>query len=288
MSYMNQWLPISVHIKAYMESAKLFALMLSSSSRDPMGGHKRLREQGLRIIEEILNFQRENKNQLPQTANDLIESLDNKAGSIFRSTAAIERPVLSAMIMLGAFGTELTYLLVDKQESIKALSERAFEHLQRSIVADKDYRNKWIKAFDEKTEPACEKLGGVHLLLHGIFAFKAHGEKGRTDLVFQDKITGNRLHPDRFAEGIVLTEWKVSRKAEEAEEKFREARDQAKDYSQGVLGGIDLTSYRYAIVVSKKQVAIPEDLKEGNVIWRHINIAVDPDVPAVASKKRLK
>jgi hypothetical protein len=31
---------------------------------------------------------------------------------------------------------------------------------------------------------ACEKLAGVHLLLHGIWAFKVHAAGERTDLVF--------------------------------------------------------------------------------------------------------
>jgi hypothetical protein len=54
-------------------------------------------------------------------------------------------------------------------------------------IADSSIRQKWRNAFDEG-EVACEKLGGVHLLLHGIWAFKVHTPEERTDLVLQEPI----------------------------------------------------------------------------------------------------
>jgi hypothetical protein len=75
--------------------------------------------------------------------------------------------------------------LSDVQESIRTYSERAFAHLQRSIVADEEIQRKWLCAFG-KGEVACEKLGGVDLLSHGIWAFKVDARGARTDLVFQD------------------------------------------------------------------------------------------------------
>ena len=126
---------------------------------------------------------------------------------------------------------------------------------------------------------ACEKLGGAHLLLHGIFAFKITAEGERTDLVFQD-IAGNLADEKRYADGIVLTEWKIVRSEKEAENRFADAKTQAERYAKGVLGGSELTGYRYLVVVSGPQVNVPANITEGSVIYRHINIAVQPRTPS--------
>ena len=56
--------------------------------------------------------------------------------------------------------------------------QRAFAHLQRSIVVDAEPRAKWQKAFDNG-EAECEKLSAVHRLLHGIWAFKINASDQR-------------------------------------------------------------------------------------------------------------
>lgn len=108
--------------------------------------------------------------------------------------------------MLGAFETEMSFLLADVQEMIRTRAGRAFEHLQRSIVADADTGRKWQRAF-EAGEPACEALGAVQLLSHGIWAFKVNAAGERTDLVYRDEpLDTARLRS--VADGLVLTEWK--------------------------------------------------------------------------------
>lgn len=78
---------------------------------------------------------------------------------------------------------------------------------------DETLRLKWINAFDTPRagEISCEQLGGVHLLLHGIWAFKVSAIRERTDLVL-----GTRLVVDQTViastHGLVLTEWKLVRK----------------------------------------------------------------------------
>ena len=64
--------------------------------------------------------------------------------------------------------------------------------------------------------------------------------------------------------------------AAEANKRFEEARSQASQYAQGVLLGNELSAYRYAVVV-------------GGVIYRHINIAVEPRIPSrtLASKRKI-
>ena len=56
---------------------------------------------------------------------------------------------------------------------LRARSERAFLHLRRLLAVDRDVRAKWKAAYEGKQgEVACEALGAVHLLSHGIYAFK--------------------------------------------------------------------------------------------------------------------
>jgi hypothetical protein len=131
--------------------------------------------------------------------------------------------------MLSAFETELNFLLSDVQAAIRARSERAFSHLQRSIVVDSAFRQQWQTAFEEG-ETSCEKRGAVRLLLHGIWAFKVGAAGEHTDLVYQEPV-GGMSEEQRYADGIVLTEWKVASSDDEAQRQFSAARAQAKRYA---------------------------------------------------------
>ena len=77
----------------------------------------------------------------------------------------------AAVVLLASVRSELNHLLANSEEIIRSHVIRAFQHLQRSLIADAAMRAKWIGAFDAG-ETSCEQLGGVHLLLHGIWAFK--------------------------------------------------------------------------------------------------------------------
>jgi hypothetical protein len=117
----------------------------------------------------------------------------------------------------------------------------------------------------------------VHVLLHGIWAFKANAKGERTDLVYQEPITdfGN---VERSAEGLVLTEWKKAKVGDDPTRCFEEAAQQGTLSAQGALAGFELTACRYALVVSKRRVAAPDDRREGYVTYHHVNISVDPDL----------
>ena len=76
-------------------------------------------------------------------------------------------------------------------------------------------------------------------------------------------------------------EWKQAKPDSVAAKKFEEAREQAERYAEGPLVANELRSYRDAVVVSEKDVAVPDDYDDGKgVIYRHVNIAVDPDLPS--------
>jgi len=181
-----------------------------------------------------------------------------------------------------AFEAEMTYCLDSPMERVRSASELAFMHLQRLIVVDEEYRKKWQTAFASH-ETHCEKLGGVHLLWHGIWAFKADASGGKTDLVYQEPLQTN---PVPVALGMVLTEWK--RAVSKSDVAFADARQQAAIYSGGVLAGVELATHRYLVAVTEKQIVPPADVVDGGVVYRHINIAVEPQSPSAAAKKLAK
>ena len=109
--------------------------------------------------------------------------------------------------------------------------------------------------------------------------------EGALILVFPQRPVDG-LREQHYADGLVLTEWKVTHDGDDPLKKFAEAREQAKFYTQGVLAGIELTTVRYAVVVSSQYVDRPADAQVGTAVYRHINIATDPETPAKAARIR--
>ena len=105
-----------------------------------------------------------------------------------------------------------------------------------------------------------------------------------------DPISRRRAFQNRrqkLVDGLVLTEWKVADETNAAE-RFKEAREQAGLYKKGPLVAAELAIFRYLVVVSLKDLKrsdVPSDLQVGDVTYRHINIAIEPDVPSVQAKK---
>ena len=157
------------------------------------------------------------------------------------------------------------------------MSERAFQHLQRSIVADLTVLARWHEAF-KQGELACEKLGAAHLLSHGLWGFKASGAGEATDLVFAEPL--NLTAVESAAEALVLTEWKLIRKPSEIVSQAKAAHNQAARYARGLLGGLELRDYRYLILVSEAFIGCPEDFTEDDVRYRYVNIAVSSSCPS--------
>jgi len=285
MNWFEDWQAISCRIRSLLQAGQLHALFLSIKFSDSFGGGERLFEQTTDIFNELESFHSNFEKVIPVKAREALERFSSKNRDLFTATqgatAALKHErVKATLTMLAALDSEVTYLLSDNQENIRRHSERAFTHLQRLIIADPDTQQKWFKAF-EKGETFCEKLGAAHLLQHGIWAFKAHAEGARTDLVFGD-LMSSLDEVVRSSEGLVLTEWKCARTKGEAASKFKEARDQANLYGCGMLAGIELTGYRYIIVISGQSIETPQDIQVDGVIYRHVNIAVKPNTPSKA------
>ena len=119
----------------------------------------------------------------------------------------------------------------------------------------------------------------THLLLHGIWAFKAFAKGERTDLILGEPLT-DLSQVESTAEALVLTEWKVVRSAGEVDKKAEEAYTQAKLYGAGSLAGFELAGYRYLVLVSEDRLKVPPERPEQEIIYRHINIPVNTRVPS--------
>jgi hypothetical protein len=281
MNYEDQWKALSSRIHGLVQAGTLYVQYLRVRSSDSYGSAKRLRGQSKDILNELKAFQAGFVESLSSAAIAAIEKFTTTAGPLIDNEGIIadaaQEQVWAFLVAIAAFEAELSFLLSDTQAAIRSRSELAFQHLQRSIVADEELRMKWQYAF-KVGEVHCEKLGAVHLLLHGIWAFKVDAAGARTDLVFQEPADLQGVQG--YAAGLVLTEWKKAATATEARQRFSEARQQAKKYSQGPLAGTELTGYRYAVVVSEHQIESLADLREGDIVYRHINIAVNPRVPS--------
>lgn len=183
-------------------------------------------------------------------------------------------------IKLASIKAEVDYLLRDQSLGLKSTTERAFRHLQRLIAVDPDVQSKWSAAFEEG-EVKCEKLGAVHLLWHGVFAFKLNAEGQRTDLIFSDPPL---VDATRSTLGLVLTEWKMLRNAAYLTKTIEDATRQAARYANEGLADVELRDHRYIVIVSRKPIRLPPDESIKGVTHRSINIAVDPISPSKGPK----
>ena len=89
---------------------------------------------------------------------------------------------------------------------------------------------------------------------------------------------------ESVADALVLTEWKLVKKDSTLNNTIKSAQKQVDMYSSGVLGGIEFTNYRYLVMVSKRKMEMSDDDIQGPIIYRHINIAVDPSAPSIEAK----
>lgn len=177
---------------------------------------------------------------------------------------------------------QLDHLIGDFEFFARRTIERSFAHLQRMLMVDKGLNKLWLRAF-QKREMAVEKLGAVHLLGHGIWAFKVDATGERTDLVLGEPLKNVQEDVNRTAEVLALTEWKIIKNhkdKKEIESKIEDALRQAKLYASGSLAGIELEKWRYLVLVSLGRIPIIKDLEENNIVYRHINIAISPVTPS--------
>jgi hypothetical protein len=286
LSYAEHWAALATQIKSLQRAGELYGLFQSYHTEDSYGVGEFLREQCGVLVQSLEQFRSDFAGSLPTTAAARIDHfLGTALVQAAKDTSTHQRGARAALVGLAALEAETTFLLAGRQEQIRARAERALLHLQRILAVDPDVSAKWKKAFD-KNEVACERLGSVHLLSHGIYAFKVDAAGARTDLVF------NEPPPDALlaqaVEGMVLTEWKVAKDAKAATAAVHQARIQADLYSQGALAGLELRSHRYIVVVTPTELRLDTlglgDRTADGVTYRLVNIAIKPGKPSAVSK----
>lgn len=280
MTLHTEWSAISDQIQALIESGTfLFSTIRDTKTESKTTYGQVLIPSSKEIFGDIKNFRATYGQSLPYKASQCLDTFLNE----FQKHVLVQNPtalstVQMALTLLASLRSRLTYHLSDIQAQARRITERAFVHLQRSIVVDLDTRARWKIAF-ESHETKCEKLGAVHLLSHGIWAFKAHAEGGHTDLILGEPIRDlNQV--EATADALVLTEWKVVRNLSELEKKAQEAYEQAARYAGETLAGIELAGYRYLVLVSDNFMDMPDHRIEREVTYQHINIAVSPQLPS--------
>lgn len=287
MNWHHEWKALSARIKGLLDAGNFFYSAHQHSSADDQSVRKKiLLKNAEKIFSSLNDYLESYRSSFPEEALSSLERFLNqpeiKNFNFNPSSIQIRGHVQFALTSLAAFQSEFLYVISDTQAIALRVTERAFVHLQRSIIVDGDIRKKWRSAF-ENGETKCERLGALHLLSHGVWAFKAHGEKGRTDLILNEPLSDDSLI-EKTSTSLVLTEWKIVKSNNELDEKIKQAFEQTKLYVSGVLGGIELTNYRYSVMVSDKNMKMPSDLIENNIVYRHINVSVNPDTPSVEAK----
>ncbi len=280
-----QWRAIHARIMGLARAAEVFVQAQRIQSEDPFNIAWRVfRGQGREIVGSIESYLAANRDQLPPKAAAALARFfePNGLAQLIRSDGVSGIDVLKAVVpSLVSVATETEFLLGDLEVVSRRLTERAFAHLQRLIVVDQDVAGNWHAAYGTG-EPACEKLGAVHLLWFGIFAFKASATGARTDLVLGEPV--DTASPIISAsEALVLTEWKIVDDSVHTAMRAATAREQMKLYHAGLLHGFELRGYRYVVLVSRQALPGLEDVIEDGITYRHINISIQPMTPSKAA-----
>lgn len=281
--YFREWQLIKAKIATLLETSNFIYRTFQINSQDPynivvqsLGNNAKM------IFGNIGQFQVKYADILPELANtELLDFIQKNMyiNSDESNKDLKKHQIINLITNLSLLENEITYYLSDTQIYIRKSVEVAFEHLNRLLVADKSVRQMWIEA---KNEVQFEKLGGAHLLSHKLWAFKIDASGERSDLVLSERINEDSILY-RAVDGLVLTEWKLVTGKREPHELIQAAKRQAERYSVGSLATLELSNYRYLIIVSENHLKIPESqIIEGNIIYRIINIAYNPLPPSRA------
>lgn len=289
MTWLEQWLDLAARIDGLIRAGEFLASAINAMQSDGIRGidyfdcvKQSILPERDAIIVEIECLSKIYANVLPQQAFAALNEYVARNEVKKQMSGVIGIQLLAP---LASFRSQFEYLIRDAEVEGRSLTELAFEHLRRQLVVDKDIQMKWKKAFEERGT-ACERLGAIHLLSHGIWAFKFLAIGGATDLVFGDPVEKYAVIARRTARAVVLTEWKLVESQDEIIIKAQEARKQAKNYSGGVLGDTELKRTRYVVLVCKSELTPPDDVSDGLVTYRHVLLPTSPKNPSTMARSR--
>lgn len=285
MTYSSEWRAISARIRKLEALSSLYIGAQASrpSSLPPV--MRPLWDNADGLKEEIGRFTERHCQIIPRQALEAANGYLGRQPHYPSSTRSYPA-LMEKIVAISSFESEFSYFISGHGEAVKRITERAFLHLSRSLVVDEQLRNRWVTAL-ETHETAVEKLGGVHLLHHGIWGFKIDASGERTDLVLSEPIR-DFGQVERSTDGLVLTEWKVFRDRGDPARLWEDALAQADRYAEGCLAATELMDTRYLVLVTMIRVEAPENKVRGGVTYRHINIALTPDPPSHQRRERRK
>lgn len=278
MSLQSEWKAIGARIRSLINTTNALAQLLSINSGDSYNSKGSINDQASDIFTEIKIYFEEHKGSFPETIKEVFSKFIKEKENLFSKSEKNLEFLKARITLLATLEGQVTFLISGKQEGIRRQTELAFTHLQRSIMADNTIKEKWENAFS-KGETSCEDLGSLHLLQHGIWAFKANAAGGRTDLIIGEPLS-NLNEVERTAYGLILTEWKIAKTKPGVEQSFCKAKKQAMKYTEGVLAGIELKNYCYLVVVTDQTFKTPNDIQEEDCCYRHIVVNIKPKVPS--------
>ncbi len=283
MTWLPQWQALAARIDGLLRAGEFLVSAFRVNSSDVFSVvRKSFFPELIAINTEIENLGKAYASELPPQASEALQRYVAQGWGKGFNDGKVD---IQALAPLASFRSQFEYLIRDSEIEGRNITELAFEHLRRHLVVDNDIRTKWQKAFKTR-ETACERLGAIHLLSHGIWAFKFMAPGGATDLVFGDPVEHHSQVVRRTARTLILTEWKLVRSLAEIATKAQEAREQAAIYSGGVLGDTQLKRTRYVVLVCQPDLSPPDDVMLGAVTYRHIVLPVSPKTPSATVRNR--
>ncbi len=282
MAWSERWNAVSARIEGLVRAVELLTAAFRVNSSDAFGvGRKWIVPEIEAIKQELRRLSDDWGPELPPAAR---ASLDRFLAQEWRGLNATEVDIQAA-VPFAVFRSQFDFLVRDAEAYATSLTELAFEHLRRVLAVDGEVRRKWQDAFVQR-EDHCERLGAVHLLSHGVWAFKVSAAGAATDLVFGEPIEREATVIRRTARALVLTEWKRVNSQAELNKKAEEARRQTDAYASGILSDVELRATRYIALVSQQQMDAPQDQREASVTFRHIVIPIAPETPSRQARRR--
>ena len=209
MLFLDPWRALAARIESLGSATEVLLATFRVNSSDPDNVIRKAIIPELESVKSELRQLRETYREVlpPAAAGALDRYLEKWKGETPNSSGNESRS-LQAVVPLVLFRSEFDYLLRDFEGEARSLTELALEHLRRLITVDIAARKRWTEAF-KKRETDCERLGAVHLLSHGIWAFKVADSTAATDLVFGEPIEKEVGLIRATARALVLTEWKL-------------------------------------------------------------------------------
>jgi hypothetical protein len=218
---------------------------------------------------------------LPPALRQAIGEVERRLGPLLNISQG-KRVLAHRWVVLSALRAPLDVAVAVSEEPRRRLIERAFLHLNRTLAIDENARRIWLDAFSHETR--CEQVGALHLLSHGVYAFKADATSGRTDLILGEPFM--MTEDVRSADAIVLTEWKLVRPGENTSQKALEGKAQMDRYASNELAGFELRRHRYVVLVSRAPLLpMPTAEISGDVTYHYVNIAIEPPTPSQQSRQ---